>query len=323
MAGAPIDAPPLTWTWIDFPDTRCANGSPTGLAVNLVEGSDRVLVFTEGGGGCWDYETCYELGFAVNLNGYSGADFAQDRPYTSLPLFDREDPQNPLSDASYVYIPYCTGDVHTGSNVVDLSNGTDTITTYFVGADNQLAYLNRLVPTFEAADRVWLSGWSAGGFGAAFNWGRYQDAFGTTRVDLLDDSGQPIEPGNDLWATWLDAWQVPFPAGCTTCEDSLGGIMDYYLERFDGRNRMGLLSYSKDSVITFYMQLTWRRFNAELMNVAHSEFDGTESFRYFIVSGYSHVLLSTPERKASNGLSVYDWVNQMVEDDPAWESVEP
>ncbi len=38
-------------------------------------------------------------------------------PRLGLWLFDRGDGDNPFADASYVFVPYCTGDLHAGSRV--------------------------------------------------------------------------------------------------------------------------------------------------------------------------------------------------------------
>ncbi len=32
--GVPITATAETWSWVDFPDSKCASGAPTGMAVN-------------------------------------------------------------------------------------------------------------------------------------------------------------------------------------------------------------------------------------------------------------------------------------------------
>lgn len=46
----PIVAPAERWTWVDFPETFCGDGSPTGLGVNLTGRSDDVVVYFQGGG---------------------------------------------------------------------------------------------------------------------------------------------------------------------------------------------------------------------------------------------------------------------------------
>lgn len=323
MTGSPISAPANTWTWVDFPDSKCADGSATGIGVNINPNSDRLVIFFEGGGSCWDYDSCWVQSMSVNLDGYTGADFTKDKPYSSIPLFDRANANNPLSDASYVYVPYCTGDVHSGTKMTPLASKTATKDTYFWGYNNVSAYLQRLVPTFDFADRVWVSGWSAGGFGAAFNWGHIQDAFGTTRVDTLDDSGQPINPNKGKWQTWQATWGIPIPAGCTNCSTDLTYIIDYYASRFEGTNRFGLLSYTNDSVISTYMSMTTREFRDRLMAMTKDKMDGLTSLRYFYVNGVSHVLMSQFNQAGADGTRLSTWIRQMVEDDPSWTSIRP
>ena len=53
--GEPIQAKPNSWQWVPFPGTACADGSPTGLGVNLSPGATRAFIYFEGGGACWDY----------------------------------------------------------------------------------------------------------------------------------------------------------------------------------------------------------------------------------------------------------------------------
>jgi hypothetical protein len=318
----PISAPLETWTWVSFPDAVCADGSPTGIGVNLTDRSDRVLIFFEGGGGCWDYVTCYEMGMAVNLDGYDEKDFTVRKPYQNLPLFDRTYSENPLADASYVYIPYCTGDVHSGNKVSDLGTGRSAKTTYFVGSKNVAAYLNRLVPTFSNASRVWLSGWSAGGFGAAFNWEQAQQAFGDIRVNVIDDSGPPIDPGMDRWNTWLAAWNIQLPPACADCATGPTALINYYGQRYDGTHRFALLSYTEDSTISTYFAISRRKFHAELYDVADNYFDPLTSVKYFFLEGSSHTLLGS-NKVSADGIQLYDWLDEMVNDDTGWRSTRP
>jgi hypothetical protein len=59
MLGTPLTAAPDTWTWVPFPDSQCANGTPTGLGVKLTgKPGARALIYLEGGGACWSDLTC-------------------------------------------------------------------------------------------------------------------------------------------------------------------------------------------------------------------------------------------------------------------------
>jgi len=74
-----IASAPRTWSWLDMPESRCANGDPTGIGVNLEPGTDEVMVYLVGGGACWNFATC-AIGTGANLrSGYDGADFAKDK----------------------------------------------------------------------------------------------------------------------------------------------------------------------------------------------------------------------------------------------------
>ena len=205
--GDPLEAPNEVWTWVGFDDAFCANGTTTGIGVNLTDRGDNALIYMEGGGACWDNFTCYVLQTAANIqSGYGESDFATtSQGLDSAALFDRNNPANPFRDYSYIYIPYCTGDVHAGNNVTDY-NGRETM---HVGYNNTTAYLDRIAATFPEADRIVLSGSSAGGFGAGFNWGRTQDLFNSIRVDLIDDSGPPLPPpylSESLEQSWRTSW---------------------------------------------------------------------------------------------------------------------
>src|ERR1700760_689819 len=43
-----------TWTWIDFPNTTCRDGSPSGIGVIKNSASTKLMIYLEGGGACFD-----------------------------------------------------------------------------------------------------------------------------------------------------------------------------------------------------------------------------------------------------------------------------
>jgi hypothetical protein len=222
-----ITAPSETWTWVPFASAICANDSPTGIGVNLTSRSSRVLIYLEGGGGCWDAGSCADQNLVqnANLNGFDETTFRQflitgasqyNPPiaanYGGTGLWNRADINNPFKDYNYVYVPYCTADFHSGNSPRSPITGRS-----HVGAANYTAFLDRLVPTFAAAEKVVLSGSSAGGFGANWNYQRTRAAFGSVPVVLLDQSGPPLPFKNSdgkvllpqaLQDKWAAAWNL-------------------------------------------------------------------------------------------------------------------
>ena len=70
FTGAPITAADKTWTWVDFPGAKCRDGSDTGIGVNFNAASDKVMIYMEGGGACYNAITC-----GTNPAKYGAADF--------------------------------------------------------------------------------------------------------------------------------------------------------------------------------------------------------------------------------------------------------
>ena len=111
--------------------------------------------------------------------------------HASSGIFNRGYAGNPVKDWTFVYVPYCTGDVHAG-------NRTDATVTGVTGKQQFVGYVNlgkdlkRIVPSFTGLSKVLLTGVSAGGFGAAANYVQVAKAFGPVPVYDLDDSGPPM-----------------------------------------------------------------------------------------------------------------------------------
>lgn len=183
--GEPLpDAPPGQWTWVGFPEARCRDGSETGIGVRYGAG-DGLVIYFQGGGACFNSFTC-----TANPSKHDEGDFAGVAAQANGGIFDGG-AGNPVGDWSFIFVPYCTGDVHAGSNADQAVPDVPGV-QQFVGYRNVEAYLERIVPTFAGVEHVLVTGESAGGFGAAFNYDRIADAFPRTRVTLLDDSGPPL-----------------------------------------------------------------------------------------------------------------------------------
>jgi hypothetical protein len=187
-AATPLDAegPPLmgakgVWTYTEFPDTQCRDGSPAGVAVNLGT-SQELMIYLEGGGWCADEQTC-----AINPSKASDQIDLLGLTYASGGVFDREDSRNPVRDWNFVYVPYCTGDLFSGANPNGDVPGVGP--QKFMGRPNMGSFLRRIVTTFSQADNVLLTGSSAGGMGAFLNAPLVQHAFANRKIKMIADSG--------------------------------------------------------------------------------------------------------------------------------------
>lgn len=323
----PIVAPVDTWTWVPFADAFCGNNSSTGIGINQSSTGNRVLVFLNGGGACWDATTCITLQTAANFNtGFGPNEFNALLPALGSSFFDRTSATNPFRNYHYVFVPYCTGDLHFGNTPAISYAGNPRS---HLGYRNLGAFLERIRATFPTTARVYLAGSSGGGFGAALNWTRVQQFYGNTRVDMIDDSGQfmpsaivPPTNSNEMlrFANWNLASTLP--AGCSSCfSDGLDHIYTYNATTLPN-NRGALLSYRPDPTIANFYLISTTSFTTGLNLVLANRWDPFPSKRYFIVGSSGHALLSSLS-VASNGVLLEAFLAGMVSDDPTWGNVTP
>lgn len=196
--GAPIVTEPAqleTWRYLPIAGMRCANGTDSGVFVNITDRSDDLLVFLMGGGICYDDISCNLPPHRDAILNAMGADplaWWQGNAEGRTAIFDRNATENPLRDASYVVLPHCTLDFH-------LANKMSTYSGFApleqVGYRNVQHAISAVAPTFEHAGRVVVAGFSAGGVGTLGNYHQIAqvfESFGQPSPYLINDGG-PVQ----------------------------------------------------------------------------------------------------------------------------------
>lgn len=194
------------WELVALPGAVCGNGSQYKFFMRRTASRNLLIAF-EGGGACWDYDTCSGragvLG-AANPNGIPD-DYMQQlgSKYVS-PIVNGNDPGIPLrartdlvtKDWDIVFMPYCTGDVHIGNaNATYLDpNGVEPPLAWrHNGYNNTLAALNHAASQFTNVDKMLVTGYSAGGVAATAAYYFARTIINPTRGYMLNDSG-PLFP---------------------------------------------------------------------------------------------------------------------------------
>ncbi len=307
--GQGLGAVPEEWTWIAFPDSHCANGTPTGVAVDVHPGARQLVVFLEGGGACDNADNCWERPTAVHIaSGYGVEELGVD-PALRLPIFDRGSADNPFADASYVFVPYCTGDLHAGNAVATYDVGGVSTPTYHHGARNLDLYLARLGSAFPSATHVWLVGQSAGGFGALFNQDFVARAFGV-RTDVVDDSGPGIG-----WSGYPASWNVRLPPGCDDCTGGLAPLF-LYDRRTYPESRFAFLSFARDAILPGFYGATQQDVDVWLGEFEQG-LSAMPNAQSFVAPGTGHVVIGGAEDPGTQ-VAVATWLTQMATDDASW-----
>lgn len=331
---------PGQWVYVPVPGSRCMNDTPTGVGVNLGTSGD-LVIYMEGGGACFNSSTCRSV---AHPSGWNETNFDSEIGIYNIGIFDRLDDANRFRDATYVFIPYCTGDVHAGSNPAGMGGRA------FVGYANVGFDLDMIVPQSKDVKRVVLAGSSAGGFGALMNYHRTQVAFGDTPVYLLDDSGPVL--GDMFLAPCLqqlfrDTWNLDaaLPPDCEACKQADGGgltnALGYLADTYPDR-RFGLVTANRDGVIRSFMGYGYPDcvagaagnpmpeavFTDAIDELREQTLASYDNFRVYTKDSGQHVwLLFEPSkvtpRPDGSGKHLSDWLDEMFDPDSAWDSVKP
>lgn len=253
------------WLKVEIPGTVCGNGSQYKFFVNYSDTSNNLVVALEPGGACWDYPSCTG---AEGVRGAANIDGIDDRHYELAPFivpwFQRVAEDNRTKDWNYVYIPYCTADVHTGNRVVTYSDpegvGPD-VEFHHEGHKNVMAVIGWMAKHFHTVPKMLVTGCSAGGAGATINYHFIRNGMpGVEKSYLLADSG-PImpTPGGEGFSRPLhekvySAWSVDsllegLPAGFDP--QNFGSINDVIADEFPD-DRLATTFFRRDGDYTLY-----------------------------------------------------------------------
>jgi hypothetical protein len=336
------ELPPLTWTWVPVEGAVCSDGSPTGVGVEPGPGTPAgVLVFLMGGGACWDTLSCFTFQTAAP-GPYGAAELDRDmRGIAAGSVLDRTVPGNPYKDFTFVFVPYCTGDVHAGDAVQDYLQAPRR--WHHKGRVNLQRAFEYLATTLDPPQKVVVSGASAGGFGALLAFDLAKQAWPAARGYLVDDSGPPLDAIPDATVSlWYLAWDlgtavnaVCGDARALQCAEDLSLVFPALAERYPD-DRFALLSSTQDETMRgffgtpttaapYFVPMDAGTFESGVRTLADLIEDDAPpgESHAFVVPGTSHTMLGNPAAFSSGGVALFEWLKQQVEDDPAWARAVP
>lgn len=318
------DLPLETWSWVDVPGMVCGNGSPTGVAINPSERSRRLVLLFEGGGACWEAASCYGILVPVtasHLDGFNAQTFeSMVRPtLDAFWMLQRSDPASPFGDATFVFVPYCTGDLHAGTQDTVYEALGQQRTMHHRGADNVDAMLAR-VARYEPSE-VFTLGVSAGGYGVQLNWDRIAAAFPGVTTHAFADGAQLVSFEAARWGTILQRWAMRFPAGCSDCASGLANVAAHWRSTSPpGGGRLALIASLQDAVLRAYFG-----YDAPGMRQASLAIGGamTGTQAAFMLDNDTHTRLGAPESATSTGVVLRPWVEAWANGTAAFHTVGP
>ena len=273
---------------VELPGTVCGDGSQFKFFVNYSNTSNDLVVSFEPGGACWDYASCSGDGGVRGAANPHGIPDDHMSNYQYLNLLRRTN-DNPVQGYNMVFVSYCTGDIHTGDNVItytkdpgdggagdaaddgasdggDAGDGGPTqLTFHHQGHKNTLAVIDWLHKTFATVPKMLVTGCSAGGAGAILNYHYIRQGMGTSVQCsyLLDDSGPIFHsdgPSKQLHEKIRSAWNVDsvldglsgqLPVSVADLKNDFG-LMNVAIARKYPSDRLSLVAYHMDLNYSLY-----------------------------------------------------------------------
>jgi pectinacetylesterase len=300
-------------------ECMCADGSPYSYWIHRAD-LDKVVFFLQGGGACFDSGTC-----AFNSNAYRVHLGPNDDPNTfKTGVFDFTDTRNPLADYSFVFAPYCTGDVHIGNASHEYG---PQLTVQHKGSVNASTALNALATQFPDTAQLMVTGESAGSVPTPLYAGLAHDLLPNAEITVLaDGSGAyPDVPAINsvIGAVWgTEAAIPPWPenAGLTAATWSFPGLF-VQAGKHDPEIIFGRHDYAFDMVQQFFAGLAGIASDDLVTLIDQNETQIEQSgvdLRSYIAPGQAHTVLSSPVFYTENveGVALVDWVSGLVRRQP-------
>lgn len=320
----------------------------------------KLAILFDGGGACWDPNTCVAAA-ALGIPTYSvKVDETIDELNMADGIGDLGNPDNPIADYTQVFIPYCTGDLHTGSNealyTAALPDGT--VLSWPIrhrGYDNVAFVLDWLRSYYESEvgsppRDVFLAGASAGGYGVLFGYPAVAELLPwSTRVRVLVDAAngvitqdfydRALAPGG-AWRAWKNLAPVLESAFGASPDEIVLRIFNSLGSAYP-RTRFGQYTTAYDATQIFFYNV------AKNTDDVSRWFDGTEllvaglewtvkartsmiltafttwNYRYYLASGEAHTIIADDKfyaEMSAAGIDFVDWVDDMINRYWPWRS---
>ncbi|MCU0658350.1 MAG: pectinacetylesterase family protein [Polyangiaceae bacterium] len=301
-------------------ETICARGTPFAFYVQRGT-SNKVIVEFSGGGACWDALTC-GIGDALFSD-----EVIQPTESDLRGFYDHSNPKHPMRDWTHVFIPYCTGDIHWGDSDTTYGTGEKAVTINHKGAINSKVVLDWVYANFEAPEKAFVTGCSAGSYGSILWSAHLKEHYKGkgTKLYQFGDSGAGVIT-DDFFKLSFPSWrpQQHFPGWLGVDFEQLDRLSSLYntITKAYPQDRFAQFNYRYDDTQVFFFTAMggkdkdgWNEgMRASLKEIR----EGSPNFRYFLPEGKEHCTLPYDRfytDKVGDRLLV-DWLDDYVNDRP-------
>jgi hypothetical protein len=311
--------PEAEWVEHEAPEEcTCADGSEFTYWSRTAD-PEKVVLYFQGGGACFTPETCSFTDGTYTVQ----AEASGLTDGTAGGIFDFDNPDNPFADWSFVFVPYCTGDVHLGDTTHEYSA---ELSVEHRGYVNASAGLQHVVDEFDDASQVFVTGSSAGGVPAPLMAGLLADELPDAEVAALADASgayndNPVvnQAIGALWGAFENVPDWPETEGIAAEEWSIPGLFTYTgLHNPD--IRLARYDNAFDEVQQSFVNAA-NLSDGALIDLIQGNEAGIEEagvpVASYIAAGTDHTILGSPAfyTLETDGVAFRDWFASFVDGD--------
>jgi hypothetical protein len=308
------DLPAGTWSFVPVDGMVCGNGAPTGIGVNPGSDPTRLMVLVAGGGACWDALTCYILRSAVNVEASWGANqmASETAGLTRDALAPLTSAAPDLAEATWIYVPYCTGDLHAGSTVQAYDAFNPNRKLHHAGDANFQAWIDAVQSEMPGVSKLWAIGFSAGGYGVQLQADKFATAWPGAEGALFADCAPMVTPYGGRLGEWQRAWDLRAPEGCDACLSSFPAYLDDARARMPSW-RLGLAATDQDAVITVFASYPAGSLGPAVHKLVADHYAPHAQASAFVKAGTDHVILGNAAGTSSRGgVNLLTWFGNFL-----------
>ena len=310
---------------------------------------NKLVMYYQGGGACWNNLTCSGVEGLVPTTCRT-APLEDLNPDSGFGDFTNEN--NPFKDWHYVFVSYCTCDIHFGDDTVEYP-GLEPITVQHRGFHNSKVAEKWAREHFLNPEEVFVTGSSAGAYGAWFNGPLLHDVWPASQIHVLADAGNGVITDDFLqneFSNWNFVANLPDIPGVLESLTEGGGMPVYtesvakyfpdtnwahYSTLFDGGSggQTGFFNLMLNNGNPTAALNWWEgtcQFGETALTQSVQTYDAVPSnYRYYFGTGSAHTMWGRNRvyTDTTGGVpKIVDWVNAMLASGPdgrdeAWENV--
>ncbi|MFK8139373.1 MAG: pectin acetylesterase-family hydrolase [Bdellovibrionales bacterium] len=313
------DEEPTKREWIkhEIPGATCGKGG-NFFVWNNQTGSKKLFISMAGGNACWSRRTCYGFFSFTRMETLEEYD-------SQKHLYSLDESVSKFGEHDFMYIPYCTGDVHLGIHTANY----DGKVANHVGRNNVQAvwdyFQNQGNDFWNQYDEVVLYGASAGAIGALYHiqtLAPYVEKVGNKSL-ILDSPG--LHFGDDFWNKFSQDLTADYSEALSSFgfpmdvqKGNVAGVIPKICEMYPNWN-VGVLQASKDGVMSKTFGEISRKNHHKLVHgptgvLALTE-DPHDNCSAYVPSNKDHVFLKDKKKskRELNGTTPMTYAKQVAD----------